>query len=42
MYLVCYKILISLAYPCFSCYYINCDKCIFYTSRWKCMFWNTL
>jgi len=25
MYLVCYKLSISLAYPCFLFYYMNCD-----------------
>jgi len=36
------KILISLAYPCFSCYYVNRNDCTMYTSRCICRFWSTL
>jgi len=43
MYLVCYKLSISLAYSCFSCY-MNWDDGTMYTSRCRCRyrFWSTL
>jgi len=42
MYFLGYKILISLAYSYFSCYYMNCNDCTEYTSRCRCRFWSTL
>jgi len=42
MYLACYKLSISLTYPCFSCCCMNCDDCTMYTSKCICRFWSTL
>jgi len=36
VYWLYYKILFSLAYPCFSCCFVNCDDCTTYMSRYKC------
>jgi len=33
MYLVCYKVSISLPYSCFSCCYMNYDNYTMYTSE---------
>jgi len=40
MYWLYYKILFSLAYPCFSCCFVNCDDCTMYMSRNKCRCWS--
>jgi len=42
MYLVCCKLSISLAYPWFSCFYMNCYDCTMYTSRCRYKIWSTL
>jgi len=42
MFLACYKILISVAYPFFSCYCMNREDCTMYTSSYRCRFWSTL
>jgi len=42
MYLVCYKLSISLAYLRFLCCYMSWDNCSMYTSRCIYSFWSTL
>ena len=42
MYRVCYKILFLLAYPCFSCCFVNYNDCIVYMRRYSFRYGNIL